>query len=274
MLQACGRVVGGAGTGEALSYALWFHDMTGLSGELAGGHEVAASARSERDKLQEVLDLAPFPAWRCGHDLAIEWVNRAYVTIVEADAARIVRDNIEFAVGPGPQHSRGLAAMARQTGAAQTDQRRFNVGGERRVFEFTETPLSGGGIMGIAIDVTAREEAWHELRRHTEAYAAVMDRLRAAIAIFGPDRRLRFFNEAYMRLWRLDEKFLSESPAHGEILERLREARVIPEQADFRAYKAQVMNLYASVLAPEEEFSTCPTSAPCASSSPRIRSAA
>lgn len=143
--------------------------------------------------------------------------------------------------------------MARETSTAQSDTRKFVVAGERRVYEVTEAPLSTGGDMGFARDVTAREDARTDLKRHTQAHAAVMDRLHSAIAIFGPDRKLRFFNEAYMRLWKLDEPWLQSSPTHGEILDLLREARRIPEAADFRAFKSQVMSQYASVLAPEEE---------------------
>lgn len=258
VLEACGRVVFAAGTGEPLSFTLWFHDATAFAGDVAVGQAAVAATAAERDRLAEILDLAPFPAWRRGSDLRIAWVNRAYAAAVEADVASIVRNSVEFVPGAGPQQSRSLAALARETGVAQTDTRRFNVAGERRVYEITEAALSDGGAMGFARDVTAREEARAELKRHTQAHAAVMDRLRSAIAIFGPDRKLRFFNEAYLRLWKLDEAWLQAAPSHGEILEVLREARRIPEAADFRAYKAQVIGLYASALSPEEEVQHLP----------------
>jgi PAS domain-containing protein len=223
-----------------------------LRRHVAVGTAATAAAAAERDRLAEILDLAPFPAWRRTRDLRIAWVNRAYASAVEADADTILHDSIEFAPGSGPPQSRSLAALARETGVAQTDTRRFDAAGERCVYEITEAPLSDGGAMGFARDVTAREEARADLKRHTQAHAAVMNRLRSAIAIFGADRKLRFFNEAHFRLWKLDEPWLQTGPSRGEILEVLREARRIPEAADFRAYKAQVMSLYASVLAPEE----------------------
>ena len=258
VLETCGRVVCAAGPGEPLSVTRWFHDATAFAGDVAVGQAATAAAAAERDRLAQILDLAPFPAWRRGSDLRIAWVNRAYAAAVESDFATIVANAVEFAPGAGPQQSRSLAALARETGVAQTDTRRFNAAGERRVYEITEASLAEGGAMGFARDVTAREEAHAELKRHTQAHAAVMDRLRSAIAIFGPDRKLRFFNEAYFRLWKLDEPWLQTGPSHAEILEVLREARRIPEAADFRAYKSQVMSLYASVLAPEEEVQHLP----------------
>ena len=251
-LEARGRRVAGAG-GTPQAHVIWFRDMTAARRETAAIEEAAAQVRGQRDRLQEVLDHAPFPAWWRQPDLSIGWANHAYCAAVEADLEVIVRDSIEFVPGAPPKQSRALAAMARQTGAAQTDHRRFAVAGERRTYEITEIPLSGDETAGIARDVTGREDAMNELRRHTDAHADVMDRLASAIVIFGPDKRLIFFNESYARLWALDEDWLEARPTHGEILEALREARRIPEQVDFPAYKATVMEQYSAVLEPQEE---------------------
>ena len=172
---------------------------------------------------------------------------------VEVDAATAVRDSVELLPGTEPNRCGTLADMAQKTGAVQSEKKRFAVGGERRTFEIIETPLDVGGTLGIARDVTGREDALGELDRHTEAHASVMDRLPSAIAIFGPDKRLSFFNEAFFRLWGLDEDWLEQNPSHGEILETLRESRRLPEQADFPAFKAQVLEQYTSVIEPLEE---------------------
>jgi PAS domain-containing protein len=73
---------------------------------------------------------------------------------------------------------------------------------------FTLAPLPNGGIAGSAIDVTAPSEAEARLRQHMDAHADTLDRLATAVAIFGPDRRLSFYNRAYVRLWGLVEAWL------------------------------------------------------------------
>jgi len=100
VLEACGRVVFAAGTGEPLSFTLWFHDATAFAGDVAVGQAAVAATAAERDRLAEILDLAPFPAWRRGSDLRIAWVNRAYAAAVEADVASIVRNSVEFVPAP------------------------------------------------------------------------------------------------------------------------------------------------------------------------------
>ena len=58
------------------------------------------------------------------------------------------------------------------------------------------------------------------------------------MAIFDRAKRLVFHNAAYRALWSLDPGFLDSRPIDGEILDRLRAERRLPEQADFRAWKA------------------------------------
>ncbi len=62
-----------------------------------------------------------------------------------------------------------------------------------------------------------------------------LNRLADAVAIFSPSRRLSFHNTAFADLWRLEPGFLAERPTHGEILDRLRQARRLPETDDYAA---------------------------------------
>ena len=99
-------------------------------------------------------------------------------------------------------------------------------------------------MAGSAVDVTEASEAETRLKQHVDAGADTLDRLSTALAIFGPDQRLNFYNRAYLQLWGLDRTWLETRPNQGEILDRLRELRRLPEQRDFRAWKAQQLKLF------------------------------
>ncbi|HVL72571.1 MAG TPA: ATP-binding protein, partial [Beijerinckiaceae bacterium] len=58
-------------------------------------------------------------------------------------------------------------------------------------------------------------------------------------------------NAAYRQLWKLDQAFLDQHPLDGEVLDRLRAARRLPEQADFRSWKAQHLAAYRAVESQE-----------------------
>jgi signal transduction histidine kinase len=90
-----------------------------------------------------------------------------------------------------------------------------------------------------------------ELRRMVEAHRRTLDQLPTGVAIFGSDQRLTFYNAAYRSLWDLDAAFLDTGPTDAAVLDRLRAARQLPEDQDFRPWKAQLHEAYRA-LEPKE----------------------
>ena len=86
-----------------------------------------------------------------------------------------------------------------------------------------------------------------DLQRQMDAHVRTLDQLPTAVAIFDGSQNLIFSNAAYQRLWGLDAAFLASRPTDSEVLDRLRAARKLPEQADFRAWKADFLQGYRSV---------------------------
>src|SRR5439155_23007024 len=112
--------------------------------------------------------------------------------------------------------------------------------------------------IGVAIDHTDLESAESQLARHVNAHGQVLESIHAAVAIYGADKRLSFFNSAFARLWGIEEEWLSGEPALDELLERLRERRRVPEYADFRAFKRQQLNMFTSLIEPQTELMHLP----------------
>ena len=76
-----------------------------------------------------------------------------------------------------------------------------------------------------------------QLRREVATRSALIRKLPVAVAAFTTDRRLWAFSSAYAELWGLAEAELERQPFEDEILDRLREAGRLPEQADFAMWK-------------------------------------
>ena len=87
--------------------------------------------------------------------------------------------------------------------------------------------------------MAALETAQGELVRQVAAYERTLDRVATAVAIFGPDQRLTFFNEAYRALWQLDADWLETRPTDGEMLDRLRELSRLPEVGQLSRLEGQ-----------------------------------
>jgi signal transduction histidine kinase len=232
------------------AFALIAHDTKGqtirLRGRAVGGLAAVWLEAQENETLEavpdyrSVLDAVPIPVWLRDKTLSLVWGNRAFATATGAPDA-------EFAAGLQTALDRSekdLAAAARAENQ-QTESKRFAiVGGQRRALSFTHMPLESGLIVGSAIDVTDISNAEAKLQQQVDANADILDKLATAVAIFGRDQKLTFYNRAFVRLWKLPEQWLDTHPTDGEVLDRLREARKLPEQRDYQAWKRQRLALY------------------------------
>jgi signal transduction histidine kinase len=83
-----------------------------------------------------------------------------------------------------------------------------------------------------------------ELKRLNDAHRRTLDQLATGVAIFTADQRLTFYNAAYRSLWELDTGLLDQSPTDSALLDQLRAARKLPEEKDFREWKAALHEAY------------------------------
>lgn len=210
----------------------------------------------EAATLQALLDKIPLPAWWRGADRKLAGVNRAYVEAVDRNRDTILADQIELGAGYIEQGGRALAERASKTGTAQTESHHVVIGSNRRLLEFTEVPLDGPDrlVGGFATDATALEALQDQLADHIAAHAEVLEGLGTAIAIFGADKRLKFFNTAYAELTQIESAKLEGEPSLGQILEWLRETRRLPEYVDFPAFKADQDRWFTSLIEPVQEL--------------------
>jgi signal transduction histidine kinase len=206
------------------------------------------------------LDILPLPVWhRRKSDLSLIEGNEAYARAVDATREAAIAEQRELGIGVLGDDGKSLALRARTVNAPQRESHHIVVGGARRLLEITETPLTHSDRMvGFARDFTDLEAKEGELTRHTDSHAQVLEHLAVAIAIFGADTRLSFFNRAFATLWGLETAWLETNPPIDELLERLREQRRLPEQVDFRAYKRNVQAMFTSLIASQTEMMHLP----------------
>jgi signal transduction histidine kinase len=187
-----------------------------------------------------LLNALPMPVWFRREDGRIEWVNDAYVKAVEASNEAEVRERqIELL----EMRQREALRTTLAKGAPYRERVHLISGGSRKAHDVVVLPL-GGPTAGAAIDVAALETAQDELSRHVAAYERTLDRVATAVAIFGPDQRLTFYNEAYRRLWLLDATWLATKPTDGQVLDRLRELSRLPEVVNYRDWKTKILSGY------------------------------
>lgn len=248
--QRCFRVEGNRAysTGSDL---LWVRETTDVADRIA-------RLESERDEYAGLLDALPMPVWVRGDLLQVTYCNDAYARAVGRERDEVLAEGIELAGAALTEASHALARRALERGQPEAQRHHVVVSGERRLLELLEKPLGDGLLLGSAKDLTRVGELQAELSRHIAAHAEVLESLGSGIAIFGADMRLKFFNNAYARMFSLDEAFLSGEPHLGDVLESLRERRRLPEQQDFPAYKQEKIRAYSTLIEPIEELMHIP----------------
>ncbi|MCA8930336.1 MAG: PAS-domain containing protein, partial [Alphaproteobacteria bacterium] len=142
----------------------------------------------------------------------------------------------------------------RRTGVEQTQSATVVVAGMRRLYQFSERPLADGWVVGAAQDMSAIDALQTDLTSHIEAHQDVLEQLRAGIAVFDGDRRLRFFNRAYAAIWGLDPDWLANGPLLSEVLESLRQKRRLPEVVDFAEFRRRSERRFQTLLQPEDQL--------------------
>lgn len=256
--------------GEAIGDLVRLEDVTEVEARALQFTQFAqrnAKLLKDRERLRFLLDQLPFPVWLRGPDLKLEFCNRAYASVVGLRAEEAVARGREFAEGIIGEQGQALAKRAHRVGSPQSESHHFVVDGVRRLLEVTEIPFTAAaGMVGYAQDFTEVDRVQDELGRHIDAQAKVLEGLATAIAIYGPDTRLKFFNRAFALLWRLNEEWLRMEPTQGEVLETLRARRRLPETVDFPAYKKGQLARFTSLIDPVEELLHLPDGATLRSS--------
>jgi signal transduction histidine kinase len=249
-----------AALGAAGTVLLWVSDASEAQHAMVEAWRERDDALGAFEALSGLIDAAPFPMWFRDTNLQLSLVNAAYVAAVEAsDSAAVISNNVELCETVGGVSATDAAAMARDHHEPYIRTIPVTVTGERRIMRVVDVPLapSGGrmiGIAGYAVDMQELESERGGHRRFVEAQRAVLDRLSAAVAQFGPDRDLLFANLPFRRLFGIDPDTLAEAPQFVRLLERWRDAGRTPEVRDFPAWRAAHEQWFALPEGVEEEW--------------------
>ena len=248
-VKLCGRRAGDVSL-------VWLTDASDNASQAAQ----LAHQKEETAALRELLDALPLPVWWRDSENALAGCNKAYAEACGEEPDTVLKERRELGAGYIDRGGLALAERAAQTRMRQSESHHVVVGGARRMLEFNESPLtsSRGGSVGFATDATALEALQDQLADHIAAHAEVLEGLSTAIAIYGADKRLKFFNTAYAALTGIDQDMLQGEPSMSEILEWQRERRRLPEYADFPAFKQERDRWFTSLIEPDTELMHLP----------------
>ncbi len=236
ILEVQGRVSGGKAF-------VRFIALNNLRAELA-------ELKIERERLthsislfHSLLDAIEQPVWRRDAGGKLAWVNHAYCDAVESQTPeKAVEEGREFL---GTIAREKIKVLATPTSPFH-DRVSTVVAGNRTVFDVVDVVVPAGSA-GMAVDVSEAEAVREELKRTLKSHAETLDHLATPVAIFDGERRLQFYNQAFVQLWDLSHPFLESRPDNSELLDRLRSNGKLPEELSWRSWKESALSVYQAL---------------------------
>ncbi len=238
---------------------IWVEDITDQERSLEKARDLHIKTESDMRRLQAALNSFRYPVWMRNAQGELLWCNNYYAEILKTTPDDVILEQKELPFTAAKKNAlktnRDMAEIALRTGQSQRDRRFMVIDGERLVMDIVEMPAPHLDItIGETWDVTREDELEKEAARNSSAQRDLLEQLRAAIAIFTADQKIEFYNSAFAQLWQLEDQWLNTKPKLGEIMERLRETRRLPEQADFRRFKQSWLDMFTGLISAHEDM--------------------
>ena len=197
-----------------------------------------SALEDELGQLRAVADHAPVLAWREDAAAAVIWANRAYM--LRADA---LESEDGALVWPLPRLF--------ETPASAGGPRRLCLGasGEKPGWYDVHRFALGDDALCFAVPADSAVRAERALRDFVQTLTKTFADLPIGLAIFDRQRQLQLFNPALIDLTQLGAEFLSARPTLYALLDRLREARMMPEPKDYRSWRQRMTALEQAAAA-------------------------
>ena len=250
-------------SGNDYFHILWLEDITDLKSASEKMEQEHSNLHNEMAMLQESLDALPHPVWLRDENQKITWCNIAYAKMVEAPPSDIMAQQKEIIPTDrkrkpsekGLLFGSELALSAQEKGTIQTTKIHEVLAGKRLLLKLSEVPVKGQNTtLGMAEDMTDQERLMEEVENNRSANRALLEQLRSSIGIYDSDQKLQFYNSSFAQLWGLEEGWLNTRPKLGDVMEKLRETRRLPEQVDFRSFKKSWTEMFTSLIDPRDDM--------------------
>lgn len=185
--------------------------------------------------LRDAVSASPFPMWSEQADGKVSWHNRAYESLLKD--AKLDKDT---------DHGKKLFHGGKITSAGETPSaKRSNVplkNGEIAAFEVMRIAQETK-TLNYATDASKLIKTEDSLRQFMQTLSQTFAALPIGLAVFDHARNLVMFNPALADLTTMDPAWLTARPSLHDVVDQLRELRMIPERRDFSDWRGKIAEL-------------------------------
>lgn len=221
------------------------------------GSERAEYARIKNDHhelmgqfktIVNLFEQLPMPIWLRNPGGKLSWINKAYADALELpDPKQAIGTNWNLF----DQEQREKICKVQETENLYQGILPATVAGDRKKLEVFSVK-GEAGFAGIALDKSDVDEISRTLKETNEGHSRMLDQLATAVAIFDKSQKLVFHNSGFQHLWKLDSAFLESKPSNAELLDAMREGKLLPAHPDWRKWRDSQLDIYQAIESKEE----------------------
>lgn len=241
---------------------LWAEDITDLLFENDSLKRKFEDSEQQHLQYQLALQSITTPVCLYTRD-GMTWCNQAYADLLSSKTEDVIQNQISLSLKSISEKKKvdvfEVVQSALKTGVKTSYETTSVVSGKRHRIDLNIDPVPNMDFVIVSVvDKTFEESASADSKRIESAYNALLENMQTAVSLFNSDEEIIFYNSAFAKLWHLEEAWLNKKPKFGDILEKLRETRRLPEQADFRVYKKEWLERFTKLLEPHSDVIVLP----------------
>lgn len=209
------------------------HGATDIGSSNTIAHDVQLS---ELAMLRDVIQHNPQLVWHENNEGKLTWANHAYLKLVDLTHPPAAN---ETSVWPPVSLFPSLHAMPLVQNAV-VHRLPVTAGKQNGEYWFDVTTIPyDSGRLHFATDANAVVCAEQERRNFVQTLGKTFAELSTGIAIFDKRRELAMFNPAMLDMTGLQVDFLSSRPTLDDVLDKLRELRMLSEPKNYASWRDQ-----------------------------------
>ena len=195
----------------------------------------------ELSTLRATVATSPTIVWREDRFGTIDWVNTAFLTLAEKSfptgSAAWPPPRLFDGAGITPP---GEIAHPRRSPLTLQD-------GTTQWYDITSFG-HGNTTLHYAYESSKTVRAEEALRNFMQTLTQTFAALPIALAVFDKNRQLQLFNPALSELTTLEPEWLAARPTLYDVINRMREKRMLPERKDFKDWRQKIIELDKSAV--------------------------
>ncbi|GFR19769.1 glycerol-3-phosphate dehydrogenase [Trichonephila clavata] len=214
---------------NVIGVLLWIRNVSDCKIKAHGLELENSKLTQEVESYKNVFNSLPFPILKYNKNRKVEFYNLFYDKYVD-----------------------GSKKFAITSSAHSTKPGRHVVTykNEPKVFDFVKIPIQGSGsIVMYGKDVSDAEKLYTELNSYLATQKNLLERLPVAIVIYSKNQKLKFYNNAFIKTFQFDPKFLASYPTYHEVMLYLFESKKLLEKEDFQTISNQRHELFKKLFA-------------------------